>query len=177
MSNHKVWVVIVCGSESDIPVMEGAVKACEEFQVPFELRVISAHRSPDYLRQSLAEWTDHGARVIIAGAGHAAHLAGVVAAHTILPVIGVPIDSSPLHGVDALYSTVQMPPGVPVATMAVGRSGATNAGILAVQIIALSEPSVRKHLQAYKEGLAEKVKQSDARSRRGTGRPQAAARE
>ena len=137
--------------------------------------MISAHRSPDYLRQELKEWTEHGARVLIAGAGHAAHLAGTLAAHSVLPVIGVPIDSSPLHGLDALYATVQMPSGIPVATMAVGRSGATNAGILAVQILALSEPAVRKRLLAYKEGLAEKVRQSDARNRRGTGRPQASA--
>ena len=171
--NHRPWVVIVCGSESDLPVMEGAVKACEEFELPFEIRVISAHRSPDFLREELAQWTEQGARVLIAGAGAAAHLAGALKAHSILPVIGVPIDSSPLHGIDALYATVQMPPGVPVATMAVGRAGATNAGILAAEIIALSEPSVRKRLLAYKEGLAEKVRQSDARNRHGTGRPQA----
>ena len=173
--NHRPWVIIVCGSESDLPVMEGAAKACEEFEIPFEVRVISAHRAPDYLRQELKEWTEHGARVLIAGAGHAAHLAGVLAAQSALPVIGVPIDSSPLHGLDALYATVQMPTGVPVATMAVGRSGATNAGILAAQILALSEPSVRKRLAEYKEGLSEKVKQSDALNRRGTGRPQATA--
>lgn len=174
--NHRPWVIIVCGSESDIPVMEGAVKACEEFEIPFELRVISAHRSPAFLREALAEWNEHGVKVLIAGAGHAAHLAGALAAQSILPVIGVPIDSSPLHGLDALYATVQMPSGTPVATMAVGRSGATNAGIMAAEIIALSEPVVRKRLLAYKEGLAEKVRHADARSRRGTGRPQAAAK-
>ena len=171
--NHRPSVIIVCGSESDLPVMEGAAKACEEFEVPFEIRVISAHRSPDFLREALKEWGEQGVKILIAGAGHAAHLAGALASHSILPVIGVPIDSSPLHGLDALYATVQMPPGVPVATMAVGRSGATNAGILAAQILALSEPALRKRLSAYKEGLAEKVKQSDARNRRGTGRPQA----
>ncbi len=170
--NHRPWVIIVCGSESDLPVMEGAAKACEEFEIPFEVRILSAHRAPALLREALAEWQEHGARVLIAGAGGAAHLAGTLAAHSILPVIGVPIDSSPLHGLDALYATVQMPSGVPVAAMAVGRAGATNAGILAAQIIALSEPAVRKHLQAYKEGLSEKVRASDSRNRHGTGRAQ-----
>ncbi len=175
--NHRPWVIIVCGSENDIPVMEGAVKACEEFEIPFELRVLSAHRSPALVREALADWNEHGVRVLIAGAGGAAHLAGTLAAHSVLPVIGVPIDSSPLHGLDALYATVQMPAGVPVAAMAIGRAGATNAGILAAEIIALSEPTVRKRLMTYKEGLAEKVRTGDARSRRGTGRAQAAARE
>lgn len=174
---QRPWVIIVCGSESDIPTMEGAVKACEEFDLPFELRVVSAHRAPDFLREELKAWTEHGARVVVAGAGSSAHLAGVIAAHTTLPVIGVPIDSSPLHGLDALYATVQMPSGVPVATMAVGRAGATNAGIFAAQIIALSEPAVRKRLAAYKEGLDGKVRASDARSRRGTHHAQAAAKE
>ena len=174
--NHRPWVIIVCGSESDLPAMEGAAKACEEFEIPFEVRVLSAHRAPKLLLESLKEWEEHGARVLIAGAGAAAHLAGALAAHSILPVIGVPIDSSPLHGFDSLYATVQMPPGVPVATMAVGRAGATNAGILAAEILALSEPSIRKHLLAYKSGLEEKVRASDARNRHGTGQPKPSAR-
>ena len=149
--NHRPWVVIVCGSESDLPAMEGAAKACEEFEIPFEVRVLSAHRAPKLLLENLKEWEEHGARVLIAGAGAAAHLAGALAAHSNLPVIGVPIDSSPLHGIDALYATVQMPPGVPVATMAVGRAGATNAGILAAQILALSDPALAERLVAYRE--------------------------
>ena len=171
--NHRPWVIIVCGSESDLPAMEGAAKVCEEFEIPFEVRVLCAHRAPDLLLTNLREWEEHGVRILIAGAGAAAHLAGSLAAHSILPVIGVPIDSSPLHGIDALYATVQMPPGVPVATMAVGRGGATNAGILAAQILALSEPAIRKHLLAYKAGLADKVRASDARNRHGTGKPKA----
>ncbi len=174
--SQRPSVIIVCGSENDLPAMEGAAKACEEFQIPFEVRVLSAHRAPGLLLENLKEWEEHGAKVLIAGAGGAAHLAGMLAAHSILPVIGVPIDSSPLHGIDALYATVQMPSGIPVATMAVGRAGATNAGILAAEILALSDPSIRKHLFAYKEGLSEKVRASDARNRHGTGQPKPSAR-
>ena len=150
--NHRPWVVIVCGSESDLPVMEGAVKACEEFELPFEIRVISAHRSPDFLREELAQWTEQGARVLIAGAGAAAHLAGALKAHSILPVIGVPIDSSPLHGIDALYATVQMPKGIPVATVAV--DGAVNAALLVVQMLAIGDADLERQLVADREARA-----------------------
>lgn len=156
-------VGIVMGSDSDLPVMQGAVDALMEFGVPFELRILSAHRTPleagDYARQAL----DRGIRVLIAGAGWAAHLAGAVAAQTILPVIGVPIDSSPLGGMDALLATVQMPPGIPVATMAVGKGGAKNAALLALEILALGSVELTGRLRQYREKMAQQVLAKDAR--------------
>jgi phosphoribosylamine--glycine ligase len=147
------------GSDSDLSVMESASAVLKDFGVTFEITVASAHRSP----QRAAEWAssarERGIKIIIAGAGHAAHLAGAMAAHTSLPIIGVPIDSSCLQGMDALLATVQMPPGVPVATMAIGKSGARNAGILAVQILALADPVLAKKLEAYKQDMAAKVEQ------------------
>jgi phosphoribosylaminoimidazole carboxylase PurE protein len=125
--------------------------------------VASAHRSPARVQRLVAEAPGRGVRVFIVGAGAAAHLAGVVAAHTARPVIGVPIDSSPLHGFDALLSTVQMPPGVPVATVAVGKAGATNAGVLAAQMLALADPALAERVDAYKARLADKVEQAAAR--------------
>ena len=152
-------VGIVMGSDSDLGVMESASDVLKEFGVAFEITVASAHRSP----QRAAEWAstapERGIKVIIAGAGHAAHLAGAMAAHTRLPIIGVPIDSSCLQGMDALLATVQMPPGVPVATMAIGKSGARNAGILAVQILALADTGLAEKLEAYKQNMAAKVEQ------------------
>jgi len=152
-------VGIVMGSDSDLGVMESASNVLKEFGVAFEITVASAHRSP----QRAAEWAssarERGIKVIIAGAGHAAHLAGAMAAHTSLPIIGVPIDSSCLQGMDALLATVQMPPGVPVATMAIGKSGAGNAGILAVQILALADTVLAEKLEEYKQNMAAKVEQ------------------
>lgn len=152
-------VGIVMGSDSDLGVMESASNVLKEFGVAFEITVASAHRSP----QRAAEWAssarERGIKVIIAGAGHAAHLAGAMAAHTSLPIIGVPIDSSCLQGMDALLATVQMPPGVPVATMAIGKSGAGNAGILAVQILALADTVLAEKLEKYKQNMAAKVEQ------------------
>jgi phosphoribosylaminoimidazole carboxylase PurE protein len=127
------------------------------------MTVASAHRSPARVQRLLAEAPGRGVQVFIVGAGAAAHLAGMVAGHTTKPVIGVPIDSSPLLGLAALLSTVQMPPGVPVATVAVGKSGATNAGVLAVQILALGDPELAKRFEAYKAKLADKVEQAAAR--------------
>ena len=153
-------VGIVMGSDSDLSVMESAADVLKDFGVAFEITVASAHRSP----QRAAEWAssarERGIKIIIAGAGHAAHLAGAMAAHTSLPIIGVPIDSSCLQGMDALLATVQMPPGVPVATMAIGKSGARNAGILAVQILSVFEPELAKRLEAYKRQMAKKVEQT-----------------
>jgi len=147
------------GSDSDLSVMESAADVLKDFGVAFEITVASAHRSP----QRAAEWAssarERGIQIIIAGAGHAAHLAGAMAAHTSLPIIGVPIDSSCLQGMDALLATVQMPPGVPVATMAIGKSGARNAGILAVQILALADPVLAERLDKYKQDMAAKVEQ------------------
>ncbi len=150
-------VGIVMGSDSDFTVMKAAVDALKKFDIPFEITVASAHRTPARAAEFAAGAKERGVSVIIAGAGHAAHLAGAMAAHTTLPVIGVPIDSSALSGFDALLSTVQMPPGIPVATVAVGKPGATNAGILAAQILALSDPELAARLDAYKQEMADKV--------------------
>jgi len=148
---------IVMGSASDRPIMEEAARILERFSVLYEMIVASAHRSPERTREYARTAQERGLQVIIAGAGGAAHLAGSIAAETVLPVIGVPIDSSPLKGMDALLATVQMPAGVPVATMAVGKAGAKNAGILAVQILSLHHPELQKKLLEYKKELALQV--------------------
>jgi phosphoribosylamine---glycine ligase len=145
------------GSDSDLPIMEEAVRVLEEFDVPYEIDVTSAHRTPEETARLARDAEQNGFGVLILGAGHAAHLAGAVAAHTILPVIGVPLPSSALQGIDALLSTVQMPGGVPVATMAIGKSGATNAGLLAVQILATADVSLRRKMRDYKDRMADKV--------------------
>jgi phosphoribosylamine--glycine ligase len=150
-------VGIVMGSDSDLAVMQEAANILNKFQIPYEMTVASAHRSPQRAADFAGSALKKGIKVIIAGAGHAAHLAGVLAAHTRLPVIGVPIDSSCLQGLDALLATVQMPPGIPVATMAIGKSGARNAGILAAQIIAISDPDVGKKLTRFKQEMARQV--------------------
>ena len=150
-------VGIVMGSDSDMHVMEETVAVLKKFGVPFEITVASAHRSPQRAAEFAGTAQARGLKVIIAGAGHAAHLAGVMAAHTPLPVIGVPIDSSAFQGLDALLSTVQMPPGIPVATVAVGKPGARNAGILAVQILALNNPELAAQLIAFREEMARQV--------------------
>ncbi len=153
----KPKVLIVMGSDSDLPIMEEAEKILQEFKIPYDITIASAHRSPKRTVKLTVEAEKKGIEVIIAGAGSAAHLAGAIAAHTILPVIGVPIDSSPLKGIDALFSTVQMPPGVPVATMAIGRAGAKNAAILAAQILGVKNPQLVKTLRGYKKKMAEEV--------------------
>ncbi len=156
-------VGIVMGSDSDAPVMENAVAILKKFNIPFEMTVASAHRSPERAVKFAATARERGLKVIIAGAGHAAHLAGVLAAHTSLPVIGVPIDSSCLQGMDALLSTVQMPPGIPVATVSIGKSGARNAGILATQIIAVSDSRLAGVLDGFKQEMAVQVENKAAR--------------
>ncbi len=161
MSN--IQVLILMGSDSDAPIMKNAADVLRELGVSCEMTVASAHRSPARVQRLLAEAPERGVQVFIVGAGAAAHLAGMVAGHTTKPVIGVPIDSSPLLGLDALLSTVQMPPGVPVATVAVGKAGATNAGVLAAQMIALADPELAKRFEAYKAKLADKVEQAAAR--------------
>lgn len=155
-------VLIIVGSASDLPVMQETADLLGQFDVPCEMHVSSAHRSPVRTAQLAAEAAGRGIRVVIAGAGMAAHLAGVIASETILPVIGVPISSSALNGVDALYSTVQMPGGVPVATMAIGKAGAKNAGILAVQILALSDERLAEALRSYRREMALDVERRDA---------------
>lgn len=146
--NTKVGILM--GSDSDLPVMKEAADVLEEFGVPFEIKVLSAHRSPDQTQEFVKSAKDNGFKVIIASAGMAAHLAGIVAARTTLPVIGVPMGKS-LDGMDSLLSTVQMPPGIPVATVAI--DGAKNAGILAIQILALSDETLSKKLEEYKKNL------------------------
>ena len=153
----QISVLILMGSDSDAPVMQGAVDVLRDFQIPCEMTVASAHRSPERVMRLVSEAPGRGVKVFIVGAGAAAHLAGVVAAHSTLPVIGVPIDSSALKGLDALLSTVQMPPGVPVATVSIGKPGAQNAGVLAAQIIGVADKAMADRLVAYKKKLAEKV--------------------
>jgi 5-(carboxyamino)imidazole ribonucleotide mutase len=155
----KPQVSIVMGSDSDLDIMREAGKALEEFGIQYEIDVTSAHRSPDRTADYARKVAGRGIKVIIAGAGGAAHLAGVIAAHTTLPVIGVPIPSTSLNGMDSLLATVQMPAGIPVATVAIGKPGATNAGILAAQIIGLASAAVDKKLTAHKEKLADGVEE------------------
>ena len=156
---NRPLVGIVMGSTSDRDVMDECVKTLKEMKINFEITVSSAHRSPDKTRDYAISASDRGIEVIIAGAGWAAHLAGMLASHTTLPVIGVPIDSSPLRGIDSLLSTVQMPPGVPVATMAIGRGGSQNAAVFAAQILALKYADIAKRLKEYKECLKLRVKE------------------
>ena len=155
----KPLVSIVMGSDSDLEIMREAGKALEGFGIPYEIDVTSAHRSPDRTAEYARNAAGRGISVIIAGAGGAAHLAGVIAAHTTLPVIGVPIPSTALNGMDSLLATVQMPAGIPVATVAIGKPGATNAGILAAQILAAADPALANKLQAHKEKLAKGVEE------------------
>jgi phosphoribosylamine--glycine ligase len=150
-------VLIIMGSDSDLSVMLEAKKSLNELGIPCRMTVASAHRSPSRAKRLAEEAQEAGISVIIAGAGAAAHLAGVLAAHTILPVIGVPIDSSPLKGWDALLATVQMPPGVPVATMSLGKAGARNAGILAAQILGLKDLEIQERLLRAKKEMARAV--------------------
>ena len=143
---------IIMGSDSDWPTMEAAYQICQEFQIPCEVRVVSAHRTPDDMARYAKSAHRRGLRVIIAGAGGAAHLPGMVASHTPLPVIGVPVESKSLKGLDSLLSIVQMPGGIPVATVAIG--GAKNAGLLAVSILGASDETIRSQVLAYKKKLA-----------------------
>jgi len=157
--SDKPLVSIVMGSDSDLEIMRETGKALEELGIAYEIDVTSAHRSPDRTADYARQAGGRGIRVIVAGAGGAAHLAGVIAAHTTLPVIGVPIPSTSLQGMDSLLATVQMPAGIPVATVAIGKPGATNAGILAAQILALSDSGLAKKLAGHKEKLARGVEE------------------
>ncbi|MGH9529864.1 MAG: 5-(carboxyamino)imidazole ribonucleotide mutase [Terriglobales bacterium] len=152
-------VSIVMGSDSDLEIMREARKALEGFGIAYEMDVTSAHRSPDRTAEYAKNAAKRGVRIIIAGAGGAAHLAGVIAAHTTLPVIGVPIPSTPLNGLDSLLATVQMPAGIPVATVAIGKPGATNAGILAAQILGLADRDLANKLDDHKKKLASGVEE------------------
>jgi 5-(carboxyamino)imidazole ribonucleotide mutase len=150
-------VNIIMGSSSDWDAMRQAAEMLKKFDVPHESKVLSAHRSPAATAAYVSGAIDRGVEVIIAGAGGAAHLAGVAAAHTVLPVIGVPMQTSALNGLDSLLSTVQMPKGIPVATVAIGASGAANAGLLAVHILATSRPDLRAKLTAYRKEMADTI--------------------
>jgi len=150
-------VAVFIGSDSDFEVIKGALDILKEFRVPFTFEVTSAHRSPGRTIKLIKSCEEDGAEVFIAVAGKAAHLAGVVAAHTVHPVIGVPVESPALNGLDALLSTVQMPKGIPVATMGLGKSGAVNAALLAIQILSLKEPSLREKLKKYRENMESRV--------------------
>lgn len=155
-----VQVSVIMGSKSDYETMEHACAVLEELGVPYEKKVISAHRTPDLMFRYAEEAAERGLKVIIAGAGGAAHLPGMVAAKTTLPVIGVPVQSKALNGLDSLLSIVQMPAGIPVATVAIGRAGATNAGLLAAQIIGAFEPEVAKRVQLRREATQREVLES-----------------
>ncbi len=153
----EATVSILMGSDSDLEVMQEAAKILDFFQVAYDMKVLSAHRTPELVSEHVKSAPKNGTKIFIAGAGGAAHLAGTVAAHTTLPVIGIPIQTQLSGGLDSLLSTVQMPSGIPVATVAVGKSGAQNAGILAVQILALNDSSLTKKLKAHKESLVKSV--------------------
>jgi phosphoribosylaminoimidazole carboxylase PurE protein len=158
-------VAIVLGSDSDFPVIQDMLKILKDFGIEHEMTVSSAHRSPDRTHRYAVALEERGIQIVIACAGAAAHLAGVIAAQTILPVIGVPIDSSALHGLDALLSTSMMPAGVPVATMGIGKAGASNAAVLAAQILARKDPALADRLRQYKKKLADRVEQRDSELR------------
>jgi len=157
MESSKPLVGVVMGSTSDAEVMKGATETLRELKIPYEARVISAHRTPKEAQEYASTALERGLQVIIAGAGWAAHLAGFMAAHTTLPVVGVPIDSSPLKGMDSLLATVQMPPGIPVATVSLGKGGAKNAAVLAAEILALSHPAIAERVKDYREKLTREV--------------------
>lgn len=163
----KPVVSIVMGSDSDLEIMREAGKALDEFGVAYEMDITSAHRSPARTAEFARNAAARGIKAIIAGAGGAAHLAGVIAAETTLPVIGVPIPSSSLQGLDSLLATVQMPAGIPVATVAIGKAGATNAGILAAQMLAIHDPEIAKKMSAHKEKLARGVEEKSKKLKSG----------
>jgi phosphoribosylaminoimidazole carboxylase PurE protein len=150
-------VAIVLGSESDLPMLTKGVELLKRFGVEIEVELSSAHRAPEKTARFAREAEERGVRVLIGAAGHANHLAGTLAAHSVLPVIGIPLNTSPLNGLDSLLSTVQMPAGVPVATVSIGETGAVNAAVLALEILGTSDPEIRRKVRSYKEEMAEKI--------------------
>ena len=162
MTENKPLVAVIMGSTSDADIMRGCLDQLKALNIPYEVKITSAHRTPDQTKTFVETAESRGIEVIIAGAGWSAHLAGVAAAHTLLPVIGVPIDSSCLQGMDALLSTVQMPPGIPVATVAIGKGGAKNASILAAQILALKHKDIAETLKAFRENLTKEAEEKGA---------------
>ncbi|CAK0759105.1 N5-carboxyaminoimidazole ribonucleotide mutase [Gammaproteobacteria bacterium] len=164
---HGVFVAVLMGSDSDLPTVQGTIDVLQQFQIPYEVKITSAHRTPQATVSYVQDAESRGCAVFICAAGLAAHLAGAVAAHTLRPVIGIPMDSGPLTGLDALLSTVQMPGGVPVACMAIGRAGAKNAAYLAGQILSLSNPELALRMRADREICAAGIQAKDAGLRRG----------
>ncbi len=162
MTENKPLVAVIMGSTSDVDIMRGCLDQLKALNIPYEVKITSAHRTPDQTKTFVETAEARGIEVIIAGAGWSAHLAGVAAAHTLLPVIGVPIDSSCLQGMDALLSTVQMPPGIPVATVAIGKGGAKNASILAAQILALKHKDIAETLKTFRENLTKEAEEKGA---------------
>jgi phosphoribosylaminoimidazole carboxylase PurE protein len=160
MSQKKI-VSIVMGSDSDLPVVGEATKILDEFGVTYEMKVLSAHRTPEEVRRYARKLEERGVKIVIAFAGGAAHLAGVLASHTVLPVIGVPVETKSLKGLDSLLSTVQMPGGVPVATVAIGKAGAKNAALLATQILAIGDAKLTGKLVTFKKDMAQVVKRKN----------------
>lgn len=158
MTTPAPLVSVIMGSKSDWETMRHASEVLEQFLVPHESLIVSAHRTPDWLAEFANTAEDRGVKVIIAGAGGAAHLPGMTAAQTILPVLGVPVESSILHGVDSLLSIVQMPSGIPVGTLAIGKAGATNAALLAISILALDQPVLREKLQRFRDEQTDRVR-------------------
>lgn len=154
-------IAVIMGSKSDLPVLEECVAVLRQFGIPFEVRVLSAHRTPDEVADFARSARGNGFAAVIAGAGMSAHLAGVIAAHTTLPVVGVPIDSSSLNGVDALLSMAQMPPGIPVATMGIGKAGAKNAALFAIEVLSISQPELQEKLALYRQDLKKGVLEAD----------------
>ena len=166
MKNNFTQIGIIMGSDSDLPTMQMAANVCKDFDVDYEIRVVSAHRTPDEMANYGKTAHKRGLKVIIAGAGGAAHLPGMIAAYTPLPVIGVPIQTKSLLGIDSLYSIVQMPPGVPVATVAIGAG--KNAGLLAIQILSIADKELQKKIIEYKSNMAiESIKKNDDRFTKG----------
>lgn len=163
MAENQPFVAILMGSDSDLPVMESAMEVLQSFDIPHEVKVSSAHRTPSQTHAYVEQAEARGCAVFIAAAGMAAHLAGTVAALTTRPVIGVPVDAGPLSGLDALLSTVQMPGGIPVATVAIGKAGAKNAGYLAAQIIAVADPGLAGRVKEERRAQAEAVMAKDAK--------------
>ncbi len=162
----KPLVAVVMGSKSDVPLLEGTLKTLQRFNIPFTARVISAHRTPGEALEFATGAEAAGLRVIICAAGMAAHLGGVIAAHTTLPVIGIPVACEPFNGLDALLAMVQMPPGIPVATVTAGKAGAKNAALYAVSILALSDPELARKLKEFRAEQTEQVKATDAELQR-----------
>jgi 5-(carboxyamino)imidazole ribonucleotide mutase len=160
MTEQRPLVGVIMGSTSDWETMRHTVEVLRDFEVPYERAVVSAHRTPVWLADYATSAAARGLEVIVAGAGGAAHLPGMVAAHTVLPVLGVPVESHALKGLDSLLSIVQMPAGVPVATLAIGRAGASNAGLLAVAILAASRPALRERLEAFRAEQTRRVRET-----------------